>query len=69
MAQLPPFPLRQNSDDSWDAICPRCFQTIATERNLERLRLLEIGHECDPDELARMQYFAEWLKSRNRYLP
>ena len=63
MAQLAPFPLRHNNDDFWDAICPRCFRTIATESDLERLRLLEIGHECDPGEVARREEYSRWLHS------
>lgn len=40
------FPLRQNSDGSYDSICPRCFRTVGTG-SLAALKIAEYSHCCE----------------------
>jgi hypothetical protein len=46
------FPHRQNDDGSYDAICPNCFQTIASARSEGELTVLEMKHVCHSALLA-----------------
>lgn len=41
-----PFPHRLNRDGSHDAICPKCFITIATDCNEAALAEAEKSHVC-----------------------
>jgi len=47
------FAHRQNPDGTYDSICSRCFQTIATVRDEDALQRIEGRHNCDPNLLAR----------------
>jgi phage tail protein X len=41
------FPHRLNRDGSFDSICKRCFQTIASGMSETALAAAEQGHTCD----------------------
>jgi hypothetical protein len=41
------FPHRVNRDGSFDSICKRCFQTIASCSNETALAAAEQEHRCD----------------------
>jgi hypothetical protein len=47
------FAHRHNPDGTYDSICPRCIQTIATVRDETELPRIESQHTCDPDILER----------------
>jgi hypothetical protein len=49
------FPHRRNSDDSFDAICPECFKTVASGRKEVNLAIAEMQHICDPADLLERQ--------------
>jgi hypothetical protein len=49
-----PYPHRQNRDGSIDAICPRCYVTIASSVCEAELERMEAAHVCDP---ALLEYF------------
>ena len=46
-AQILFYPHRQNRDGSIDSICPRCFATIASAKNVTELHTCEKQHTCD----------------------
>ena len=48
MSTFPPFARRRNRDSSIDAICTRCFRTIASASSDEELVPHEEKHLCDP---------------------
>jgi hypothetical protein len=52
-----PFAHRRNPDASVDSICTKCFQTIASEDNEDKLIAHEERHMCNPN----------WQFSRARY--
>jgi hypothetical protein len=56
------FAHRPNADGTIDSICPRCFLTIATATKEADLLQSEMGHDCDPQLIARY----EALKSAPR---
>ena len=41
------FPHRRNRDGSFDSICKRCFQTIASCSSETALSVAETKHTCD----------------------
>jgi hypothetical protein len=41
------FPHRRNRDGTFDAICPRCYRTIATVNNEDALTETEHDHICE----------------------
>ena len=45
-SESPNFPHRKNSDLSFDAICPKCFQTISNQRMESNLKQDEDEHIC-----------------------
>lgn len=46
------FPHRKNSDHSFDAICPRCFQTISNQRQESSLTQDEANHVCHAQSIG-----------------
>lgn len=48
------FPHRKNLDGTHDAICNKCYQTIASVREESHLAEFERGHVCDPDALFQV---------------
>ncbi len=50
------YPHRLNRDGSIDAICPRCYATIAECLSESDLIREETNHMCDP---ARLEYYEE----------
>ncbi len=48
----PEFQHRQNSKNSWDSICLKCFRTVTTENEERALAEREKEHVCDPEDLA-----------------
>jgi hypothetical protein len=48
------FPHRKNLDGSYDAICTKCFQTIASVREESHLAAFEKAHVCDPEALFQV---------------
>jgi len=50
----PRFPHRHNPDGSYDAICTRCFATVATARREDELAALEKAHVCDESKLMQL---------------
>jgi len=49
MTTFPKFAKRRNWNSSFDSICIRCYQTIATANSEEELAAHEQKHTCDPD--------------------
>lgn len=49
------FPHRHNADGTYDAICPACYATVATEPVEARLRLHELAHVCDPTQIDHVR--------------
>lgn len=47
------FTHRCNSDFTFDSICHRCFQTIATVQDEGELPTFELKHVCDPRLVKR----------------
>lgn len=49
---------RHNEDGTYDAICLRCFRTVAHELSEQALNTREASHDCDKlereEELARI---------------
>ena len=43
---LRPFPHRPNLDGTFDAICPKCFMTIARQKLEADLVTFERNHDC-----------------------
>jgi hypothetical protein len=58
------FARRQNINGTADSICIQCFRTIGTASDLNELRIVETFHECDEDDLDRMQNPELWLMLR-----
>ncbi len=48
------FSHRQIEDGSHRSICAACHATVATTKNEEDLRPLEVGHVCDPIRLYQV---------------
>lgn len=42
------FQHRNNQDDSWDSICPRCSLIVARVDHETQLARFEKTHTCDP---------------------
>ena len=42
-----PFPLRQNTNGTFDVICPRCFRTVASEVRESQIEEMTHIHTCD----------------------
>jgi hypothetical protein len=55
------FPHRQNTDGSYDSICPSCLRTIGTKTNEAELAEEERRHVCAPEDLLRD---AQWMSLR-----
>jgi hypothetical protein len=49
------FPHRLNEDGTFDSICPKCFDTVATAESESGLEKGELSHICDPSRLAALQ--------------
>jgi hypothetical protein len=45
---------RLNKDGSFDSICPKCFATVATERDAASLDDHDRNHVCQDSVWARM---------------
>jgi hypothetical protein len=52
-SQNPVFPHRRNADSTFDSICIRCFQTIATSHSEADLKAGEDAHVCPGLDLVR----------------
>jgi hypothetical protein len=48
------YPLPQNHDGSFDAICMRCFSTIADSADLAELKIKERAHVCSVTTVQRI---------------
>jgi hypothetical protein len=48
------YPLPQNRDGSLDAICLRCFFTIADSADLRELQINERAHVCNEATVKRI---------------
>jgi hypothetical protein len=57
-SNLPRFPRRRDRDGLYDAICPRCFGTIARAQPEAELAKLEQAHVCDAAFVAERGSFA-----------
>jgi hypothetical protein len=42
---------RKNNAESFDSICGKCFQTVATRNTEEELKAAEDIHVCQPDSI------------------
>ena len=51
-SESPNFPHRKNSDLSFDAICPKCFQTISNQRMESNLKQDEDEHTCSTQSIG-----------------
>jgi hypothetical protein len=51
-AQLPSYLHRVNGDGTFDSICIRCFDTIASAKTEEDLATTELEHRCPPTALS-----------------
>jgi hypothetical protein len=51
-SESPNFPHRKNSDLSFDAICPKCFQTISNQRMESNLKQDEDEHICSAQSIG-----------------
>jgi hypothetical protein len=40
------FPHRENADLTFDAICPKCFQTVSNQKLENDLKEHEVAHVC-----------------------
>lgn len=49
------FPQRRNPDGSFDSICTRCFQTIASGKSEPELAKMNLAHVCDAGVLGVRQ--------------
>ena len=66
MITVVPFAHRRNPDASFDSICTKCFQTIASEDSEGKLFAHEEGHTCDPIyEITRVN-FDSWRSTSTR---
>jgi hypothetical protein len=45
---------RKNDTESFDSICGKCFQTIATRQTEEELKQAEEIHVCQPDSIEQL---------------
>jgi hypothetical protein len=52
MSNSPSFPHRKNADLTFDAICPKCFQTVANQKVESDLRKEEESHTCCDGSVA-----------------
>jgi len=57
-SKLPQFPRRRDRDGLYDAICPRCFATIARSQPEREMAKLEQAHVCNSAFLAERGLFA-----------
>jgi len=53
MTTFTAFAHRRNHDSSFDSICTKCFNTIASADSELKLIPHEEQHSCDPYELSR----------------
>jgi hypothetical protein len=51
--QLPSYLHRANNDGTFDSICIRCFETIASAKTEEKLMDAELEHKCPPTTLSQ----------------
>jgi len=49
------FPHWRNQDGSWESICPRCFNTLATAHKEAELLKDEENHNCVVFNIARLR--------------
>ncbi len=47
------FPHRKKADQTYDAICPKCFQTIANQKLETDLKEGETAHSCPAGSIAK----------------
>ena len=47
------FPHRKNADQTFDAICPKCFQTISNQKLETDLKQSEADHSCPGNSIAK----------------
>jgi hypothetical protein len=52
IVEIDRFPHRRNRDGTFDAICPRCYRTVATLENEDALTETEHNHVCEPHYLV-----------------
>jgi len=45
---------RENSPDSHDSICLKCFRTVSRQKAKEELAKDEATHRCEPERLANL---------------
>jgi hypothetical protein len=57
-SNLPRFPRRRDRDGLYDAICPRCFATVARSQPEREMAKLEQAHVCNSAFLAERGLFA-----------
>jgi hypothetical protein len=56
------FPLRPNTDGTYDSICPQCFLTVATRKTRGEVVRLEKLHHCGEAELAEVRMAKEQIQ-------
>jgi len=49
------FPHRKNADQTFDAICPKCFQTISNQKLENDLKEGETAHACPSGSIANRE--------------
>jgi len=57
VSKLQEFPRRRDRDGLYDAICPRCFATIARSQPEAELAKLEQAHTCNAAFVAERGSF------------
>jgi hypothetical protein len=60
MAALGPFVYRENRDKTVDAICTRCYRTIAKGASVMELQAAEMNHVCEKE--FELYQFRQGLK-------
>jgi len=59
------FPHRENQDGTFDSICPKCFKTVASDRNEVKLRSKEKHHICESSDLHKPETKKEYDLSKS----
>ena len=63
MADAKQFAHRENANGTWDAICRRCFRTAARGATETELIKTVSMHDCDPNDLAFIDYRRSVVKA------
>jgi len=50
------FYFRHNPEGSWNLICPKCFQSVATADDSTELHLANQSHHCHGSRPESMQH-------------